>query len=139
MPLDQHLAHSPERDSLRQSLGLRVVTVQEEGSSIRRLPNGIYGFTGAPATDEIPLFIKPIFECFEIHKNHDGVINWIGYVTELELRAFLDGSEPMMLDLYPEQHGDSKHLISVPATRVDRRRPPTRENGNSMRIEVSHK
>lgn len=66
MPLDQHLALSPERESLRQSLGLRIVTVQEEGSSIRRIPNGIYGFTGAPATDEIPLFIKPIFECFEI-------------------------------------------------------------------------
>lgn len=132
----QHIALAPERQALRDANQLRIVTAQEEGTAIRHLPNGVYGFTGAPATNEIPLFIKPIFECFEIHKRADGEVVFIGYVTEEEKQLIEQGLEPVVADLYPEPHDDALKLVAIPGTRVDRRRPPTRDNGNSMKVDI---
>lgn len=104
---------------------------------VDRLPAGVYGYTSSPSTEELPLFRKPILECFEIHKLADGEICWIGYVTGQEHQDFEQGAEPCTLDLYPEPHEQSTKLISVPASRVDRRKPPTRDHGNSMRLEIA--
>ena len=102
-----------------------------------RLPEGVFGYTTAPAADELPLFDVPVFRCFEIHKLASGEICWVGYVTEQEAEAFKTGREPVALDLYPDPYGQATSLISVPETRVDRRKPPTRDHGNSMRMELA--
>ena len=128
-----------ERQALRDGSNLRIVTTKEEGTDIQYLPAGIFGFTGAPAAAEIPLFIKPYFECFEIHKLANGETAWVGYVTELELAGYERGSEAMTVDLYPDPHENATSLLRVPASRVDRRRPPTRDKGNSMRMELAPK
>jgi len=47
------------------------------------------------------------------------------------------GSEPFEMELYPEPHGEATHLVSVPASRVDRRKPQARENGMPMRVEAA--
>ncbi len=57
-----HNSLLPERQALRDGSNLRIVTSKEEGTDIQHLPAGVYGFTGAPAAAEIPLFIKPYFE-----------------------------------------------------------------------------
>ena len=128
-----------ERQALRDDSNLRIVTTKEEGTDIQYLPAGVFGFTGAPATAEIPLFIKPYFECFEIHKLANGDTAWVGYVTEQELAGYERGSEAVTVNLYPDPHEDATHLLRVPASRVDRRRPPTRDKGNSMRMELAPK
>ncbi|MGJ5814968.1 hypothetical protein [Paludibaculum fermentans] len=132
----QQIALAPERQALRDANQLRAVNSQEEGTAIRHLPNGVYGFTGAPATNEIPLFSKPVFECFEVQKRADGELVFVGYVTEKEKQTIEQGLEPVVADLYPEPHGEAVQLISIPGTRVDRRRPPTRDNGNSMKVDI---
>jgi hypothetical protein len=139
MANEQHPALSPERQAFRERFNVRVVTEKEEGSSVRRLPEGVYGFTGAPASDELPLFIKPIFQAFEVLKVAGGEILWVGYITDKEHAAFLAGSEPIFINLYPDPHGEANKLVSIPFSRVDRRKPPTREDGNAMRMEIAPK
>lgn len=132
----QHIALSPERAALRSAQQLRLVKSEEEGTAVRYLPGGLYGFTGAPATNEIPLFAKPVFECFEIQKWADGSLVFVGYVTAKEKQLIEAGLDPIVADLYPEPHGESTALVAIPAVRVDRRRPPTRDNGNSMKVDI---
>ncbi|MGC4053693.1 MAG: hypothetical protein QM757_31275 [Paludibaculum sp.] len=132
----QHIALAPERQALRDANQLRIVSTQEEGGPIRHLPNGVYGFTGAPATNEIPLFAKPIYECFEIQKRANGELFFIGYVTEKEQQIIEKGLDPVVADLYPEPHDEAVNLVAISGSRVDRRRPPTRDNGNSMKVDI---
>lgn len=132
-------ALTEERAAFRASFNLRLVTDQENGSPIERLPEGIYGYTTSPATDELPVFIKPVFRCFEVHKHAGGETYWVGYVTEKEYRDFQTGSEPMTLDLYPEPYEQATKLILIQSSRVDRRKPPTRDFGNSMKMEIAPK
>jgi len=130
---------STDRDSFRLQFGVRLVTDQEEGFGVRRLPEGVYGFTGAPATEELPLFGRRIYQGFEVHKWPGGVVAWVGYLTEKEYVAYEKGEEPVSVDLYPEPYGESTRIVAIPEGRVDRRRPPTRESGNCMRMDLGPK
>lgn len=134
-----HNSILPERQALRDGSKLRIVTSQEEGTDIQHLPEGIYGFTGAPATAEIPLFIRPYFECFEIHKLGNGETAWVGYITEPERATVEGGREPVTVDLYPDPFDSATSLVRIPSSRVDRRRPPTRDKGNFMRMDIAAK
>ena len=118
---------------------MRVVTPEENGMPVDRLPEGVYGFTTSPSSDELPLFCKPIYQCTEIQKPVGGEVLFIGYVTKKEAETFLAGAEPMSVDLYPEPYGEATELVSVPDGRVDRRRLPTRDHGNAMRMEIAPK
>lgn len=137
MSQEQHPALTVERMKLRESLGLRVIRDEEEGRHIDSQLAGVYGFTGAPATEELPLFVKPIYRCTEVHKLASGEIHLLGYVTGKEAGAFDAGSEPIVINLYPDPFGESTKLISIPLSRIDRRRPPTRDEGNSMMVEIA--
>ena len=132
-----HNSLLPERQALREGSSLRIVTGKEEGTDVQHLPAGVYGFSGDPAASEIPLFIKPYFECFEIHKLADGQVAWVGYVTGDELANYERGGVPVTLDLYPDPHEESTLLLRVSDSRVERRKPPTRDKGNSMRMEIA--
>ncbi len=132
-----HNSLLPERQALRDASQLRLVTTKEEGTDIGHLPAGVFGFTGAPAAVEIPVFIRPYFECFEIHKLADGQTAWVGYVTAQERTLLEAEREAITLDLYPDPHGQAVCLVRVPATRVERRKSPTRDNGNSMRMDLA--
>lgn len=139
MSQETHIALTPERQKLRDRLNLRLVTMEESGMPVDRLPEGVYGFTTSPSTDELPLFPKPVYQCTEIQKPVAGPINFIGYVTKKEAEAFQTGAEPMALDLYPEPFAEATELITVPDSRVDRRKLPTRDQGNAMRMEIAPK
>jgi hypothetical protein len=137
MAQDQNVTLSPERQALRARAQVRLIRPEEEGFGIRRLPEGVYGFSSAASTDEIPLFARPVYGAFEVHKLAGGEVAWVGYVREGDLRRFEQGGEPFDMELYPEPWGDATCLVSLPASRVDRRKPQARENGMPMRVEVS--
>lgn len=135
MSKDQNPADSPDRSAFRATHGLRIVTEKEEGGSISRLPDGIYGFTTAPGTDELPVFILPVYQCTEVWKV-GGDIHFVGYLTAAQKAAFDAGAEPLSANLYPEPHGDSTALVAIPLSRMDRRRPPARDEGNPMKVDL---
>jgi hypothetical protein len=137
MSQDQHPAHSPEREALRDRHGVRAVTSAEEGNDVKSLPAGVYGFTGAPAAPELPLFTHPIVRGTEVHKSANGEIYLIGYVQPSEKQAIESEAEPVHVNLFPEPRGESAALIAVPMPRIDRRQPPTRQDGNPMALEIA--
>jgi hypothetical protein len=137
MSQETHPAFFSERQALREQSNLRLITAQEEGNHIENMPEGVYGFTTSPSSEELPLFIKPIFQCTEIHKLAGGEICYIGYVTPGEYASFQSGMEPLTLNLYPEPYGEANKLVSIPQSRVDRKRPPTRDEGNAMKMEIA--
>lgn len=137
MAQDQDVTLSPERQALRARAQVRLVQPEEEGFGIRRLPDGVYGFSQSASSEEIPLFARPAYGAFEVHKLAGGEVAWVGYITESDYRRFEDGQEAFPMDLYPAPHGDATRLISVPASRVDRRKPQSRDNGMPMRVEVA--
>jgi hypothetical protein len=129
-------ALSPERQAFRERFNLRELTPEESGRPIERLPEGVYGFSCAPSTSELPLFAKPIFRCFEIHKLVGGEIAWVGYLSEAEASLIEAGQEPVTVDLYPEPYESAIRLVSIPSARIDRRRPPTRDFGNALKVDI---
>lgn len=139
MSQDPHPALSSERQSLREHFNVRPITPDEDGWPVNQLPEGVSGFTGAPATDELPLFSKPIFRCFEIFKLAGGELCFVGYVNDADLQAFQAGMEPSTVTLYPDPYESATKLVGIIETRVDRRRPPTRDNGNAMVMEIAPK
>ena len=48
---DLNLMDEQQREQLRAEHKLRPVKSEEEGTAITKLPNGVYGFTYAPATE----------------------------------------------------------------------------------------
>ena len=139
MSQEIHPALTPERQALRDRLNLRLVTPEENGMPVDRLPEGVYGFTTSPSSDELPLFNKPIFRCTEIHKPVGGPVHFIGYLTKKDADAFHAGAEPITVDLYPDPYEDATELVSIPDSRVDRRKLPSRDQGNAMRVEIAPK
>jgi len=139
MTQEIHPALTPERQALRDRLKLRLVTPEENGMPVDRLPEGVYGFTTSPSSDELPLFTSPVFRCTEIHKPVGGPIHFLGYVSTKEAETFEAGIEPMALELYPEPYEEATVLVSIPDSRVDRRRLPSRDHGNSMKMDIAPK
>jgi len=137
MSQDTHSAHTPEREALRDRHGVRAVTSAEEGQDVQSLPAGVYGFTGAPAAPQVPLFTNPIVRSTEVHKTANGEIYLIGHVQPSEKQAIESGSEPVQADLFPEPVDPSAALIAIPLSRIDRRHPPTRGGGNAMAVEIA--
>lgn len=139
MSQDNHPAFSPEREALRARHGVRAITSDEEGHDVKHLPAGTYGFTAAPAAPESPLFIHPIVRCTEVHKTVDGEVYLIGYVEPVEAQKIESGSEPVHANLYPDPRDKATAMIALPMSRIDRRHPPTRQDGNPMAVEVAPK
>lgn len=137
MAQDQDVTLSPERQALRARAQVRLLRPEEEGFGVRRLPEGVYGFSQSASSEEVPVFAKPAFGAFEVHKLAGGEVAWVGYVSESDCRRYEEGEEPFSMDLYPAPYGEATRLVSVPASRVDRRKPQARENGMPMRVEVA--
>ena len=74
------------REDLRRDHRVRLVTTEEEGCALDRLPAGTYGWTYAPAS-ESPLFSKQGFQSFEMHRAQDGTGYLVGYVTDSDAIA----------------------------------------------------
>lgn len=137
MAQDYDVFLSPERQALRARSHLRPVTPEEEGSPLRRLPDGVYGFSSSAASDEMPLFARPIHGSFEIHKLAGGEVAYVGYVSQQELPKFETGAGPCSLSLYPDPCGEATHLVSIPASRVERRKAQAHDNGMPMQMEIT--
>ena len=123
-----------ELEQLRAAHRVRLVNESEEGFAADRQPNGVYGFTFAPAESAIPLFLKKAWHSFEVHKLEDGEILLVGFVTAREadlVRKGLQGE----ITLFPDPWEDSVELVSVPlAHALPSKKGPSREGGNGVKI-----
>ena len=121
-------------EQLRAAHRVRLVDDAEEGFAADRLPNGVYGFTYAPAEASIPLFVKKNWHSFEIHKLEDGEILLVGFVTAKEAEMIRSGQQGEVI-LFPDPWEESKELVSVPMSRaLPAKKGPSREGGNGLKI-----
>jgi len=109
----------------------------EIGLPLARIPEGAYGFTTSAATSEIAVFREPVFRSFEVHRLPGGVVQFIGYVTQQDHLALTAGTEPVTINLYPDPVETASNLVAVPVSRIDRKRPPLRDAGSPMPIEIA--
>jgi hypothetical protein len=120
-------------------MNLRSLTVDEIGLPVARLPEGVHGFTTSAASSEVAAFDKPVFRSFEVHKLQDGEVRFLGYMTSADQQVFESGLEPATVDLYPDPYEEASNLVAVPVSRIDRKRPPLRDFGSPMKLELAPK
>lgn len=129
---------SPERERARAKSNLRELKAEESGNPLANLPEGVYGFTTSAATSEVAMFDKPVIRSFEVHKLRGGETVYLGYLTEVDLKA-IESGDPATVDLYPDPHEAATHLAEVPDSRIDRKKPPLRDQGSPMKLEIAAK
>lgn len=133
-PLSKEVLQEFER--LRAENKLRSVTANESGTGVKRLPNGVYGFTYSPFEDNFPLFDDRDLRSFESHKLADGSVFVLGFLTSEEKASFEKGSGPADIQLFPEPKGSADQLVRVPASRVLRHGENSARRGTGLEIQV---
>ena len=124
-----------DREALRLRHGVRLVTPEEEGFALQRLPNGVYGFTHAPGQAEIPVFAKQSVHSFKAHKDSDGAEYLIGFLTAEQVRDLASDQEGAEITLYPDEWGEAREMVAIALTRMaPHKRSLTREDGNPLRF-----
>ena len=84
---------TPEQEGLRAAHQVRIVSAQEEGTGIKQLPNGVYGFTYSPGLDSAPLFATRVFRSYEAHKLPSGEVTLIGFASADALIRIPEGAK----------------------------------------------
>ena len=124
------------REDLRRDHRVRLVTTEEEGCALNRLPPGTYGWTYAPAS-ESPLFSKQGFQSFEVHKAQDGTGYLVAYATDSDANALAGKERPIELKVYPETFEGATRLVCLRADGLRKRtHQPSREEGNPVQVSV---
>lgn len=106
-----------DREGLRQAHGVRLVSEQEEGQAVYRLPPGVYGFTYAPGLADAPLFRKKSYGSFELHVLADGTPAIVGFATAEHAAALTAGRESE-LTLFPDPRDEAALIVTVPYRRI---------------------
>ena len=127
---------SDSQESLRGITGVRELQPLENDLDIKRLPNGVYGFTvpwiintnstgvvGGTGFDRISLQKSGGGTAvMEIHKAEAGDIYVVGYVSESDLMRLIDPSRRTELEvmLFFEAFREFARPVAIPASRIQR-------------------
>lgn len=122
-------------EALRASRNLQLISTDQEGVPLHRLPAGVYGFTFTPASPESPMFRKAAFLSFELQKTADDAF-LLGYVTAAEAAAIEEAGGYVDLDVYPEPRGESTVLVSIAHGAISSHKPLERLQANKLRLTV---
>jgi hypothetical protein len=121
--------------SLRSQKKLSPLAAGLEGTPLGRLPDNVYGFTSSPVNESTPLFIRRIFQSFEVHKLAGGLVHILGFVAPAEAETIFKG-EPIDVNLYPEPLDKAERLVEIPLPRIMKAKPVSRANGNFMPLHL---
>src|SRR4051812_5677234 len=102
-------------EELRQEHGVRPLPPEFEGFALRRIPEGVYGFSYSPV-QEVPLFGTQRLQSFEIHYLKGGETHIVGYVTPEEAKEIRAGGTFLKCKVYPQAYEEATELVSVPAS-----------------------
>jgi hypothetical protein len=126
-----------QREQLRAEHKLRPVKSEEEGTAITKLPNGVYGFTYAPAT-ETPLFARKSYHSFEVHKTSDGIAHMLAFVTPADAARIGAHEDDIDVTIYPDPYEAATEMVIIPFDRVlTSLYKPIRHDGNAVPIKLA--
>ena len=124
-----------EVELMRARHHVTLVDDRDEGADVTRLPCGIYGFTYSPL-QTTPMFRKKATQSFEVHKLSDASVHLIGFVREGDASRLSASSDRVELRLYPEPWEDAFTATSIPVSRIQSSRGPSRSDGNALWLVV---
>jgi len=99
-------------EGVRRRHELRPLTKLEDGTKIRDLPNGIFGFS---MCDVSSLSAKRdnTFS-LEIHKKHDGIVYYVGYASNEDITKYLTRQKHFHILMYPHPWQTTSSLLEIP-------------------------
>jgi hypothetical protein len=123
----------PAIEKLRVEHQVALVSAEQEGLMLHRLPGGVYGFSYAPQHTEAGLFRKPAFLTYEVHKLADGAVLLLCYTSEAEARRLAEASEEFEIEVFPAPEEGKEVLVKLPQARLLRPKPLDRLRRNALK------
>jgi hypothetical protein len=123
-------------EELRSKNNVRLVTDDESGTGIDRLPGGVYGFTYSPAEDNFPLFKNKALRSYEAHKLADGSAVLLGFVAQGDSLKMETGRESVAVRLFPEPQEEAGVLASIPLGRILSHEEHSQRGGKGLELEL---
>lgn len=125
-----------ERETLRAKHRVRLITDAEEGWGVDHLPGGVYGFTSAPGTKNLPLFVKRVYQSFEVHRTADANVYLVGFVSP-EIAARLEaGKEDLHISLFSDPTENVTAIVAISHWRILRVKEHSDREGKGLAMEV---
>jgi hypothetical protein len=123
-------------EELRSRNRVRLVSDEESGAGIDRLPGGVYGFTYSPAESNFPLFKERPLRSYEAHKLADGTAMLLGFVPQGDSLKMEAGRESVTVRLFPEPQEEAGVLVSIAMVRVLSRVEHSQRGGKGLELEI---
>ena len=132
-----NIEDTAEQAGLREAHRVRLVTSEEEGSGLNRLPACVFGFTYSPGIDEAPIFTKRSFRSYEAHKLANGDVTLIGFTTAESARQLTTSTEDISLQVQPHPEEGQDTLVEIPYSRIRKHKGYAAPNQHGFSVTVS--
>jgi hypothetical protein len=127
---------TPEQQGLRAAHQVRLVSAAEEGTGIKQLPGGVYGFTYSPALDAAPLFATRSFRSYEAHKLPSGEVTLIGFASPDAARQLTTAPQDVTIQVQPHPEAEQSTLVEIPYSRIRNHRQYAAPNQHGFTVTV---
>jgi hypothetical protein len=127
---------SADEEALRVAHQVRIVSGEEEGTSVSALPGGVYGFTYSPGLTGAPLFAVRRYRSYETHKLPGGDVFVIGFATVALARELSTSEHEMTLQIHPQPEGEHGTLVTIPYSRIRQHRQYSAPNQDGFTVTV---
>ena len=125
-----------DQESLRTAHAVRLVTAAEEGTGVNALPEGVYGFTYAPALPNAPLFALRRYRSFETHKVAGGEVYIVGFVDPETARSVAATLTDLQITLQAEPNATATILTTIPYSRIGQHRQYAAPNQDGFAVTI---
>ena len=132
-----NVVDTPEQAGLREAHRVRLVSEQEEGTGLNKLPLSVYGFTYSPGIEEAPLFAKRSFRSYEAHKLASGDVTLVGFTSAESARQLTTSTEDISLQVQPMPEDGQDTLVEIPYSRIRRHKGYAAPNQHGFSVTVA--
>jgi hypothetical protein len=124
------------QETLRRTHDVRIVTVEEEGSGVNALPNGVYGFTYSPGLLNAPLFATRRYRSYETHRTANGAVFLVGFTSGPVAEQLAVAPDEVTSVVQPDPDDDASTLVTIPYSRIRHHRQYAAPNQHGFTVTV---
>ena len=132
-----NIPDAPEQEGLRAAHQVRLVAPAEEGTGIKQLPVGVYGFTYSPGLDSAPLFATRSFRSYETHKLASGDVTLVGFASADAARQLTTAPQAVTIQVQPHPEPEQNTLVEIPYSRIRTHRQYAAPNQHGFTVTVA--
>jgi hypothetical protein len=128
---------SADQEALRTAHQVRIVSSDEEGTGVSKLPGGVFGFTYSPGLPGAPLFAVRRYRTYEVHKLPSGDLFVIGFARVDDARALSTATAEMSLQIHPQAEAEFDVLVTIPYSHIRHHRQYAAPNQDGFAVTVA--